>query len=314
MRIINLVAITRQVNLQINDLVLKNIKSGDATFSESDITPLLQTMQETVRKTESLCHKRNAKPEDLPNPSFRAYQWLKFLSQRKWLLAHIYALKEFHHLLEVAFPKVNPWKSLQTIQIDYYHSSYLFRAKRKDGRIYLEINEGFIGAPAKVKQTILETALKRRTATRLKVIKDYAATPNYQKIHSVLQTNTGQNHQAGLGKTFNLAEIFASLNRQYFQGQMEQPRLSWSVRKSMRRLGTYHPDSDTITISKRLDSPEIPQYLVEYVMYHEMLHKKIGLKTMNGRRYAHTAVFRKAEKQFEHYQEAEQLIKRLNQA
>ena len=48
-------------------------------------------------------------------------------------------------------------------------------------------------------------------------------------------------------------------------------------------------------------------------MYHEMLHKKIGLKEVNGRRYAHTKKFRDAEQKFESYAQAESLIKKLNQ-
>jgi hypothetical protein len=48
-------------------------------------------------------------------------------------------------------------------------------------------------------------------------------------------------------------------------------------------------------------------------MYHEMLHKKIGLKEVNGRRYAHTQAFRNAEKKFAAYQQAEDFIKKMNQ-
>ena len=313
MRIYNLVSSARQINKDIDALVLKNSAEELIPLSEENIDNLHEHVQALIEKTVHLCKKHGGAPEDLPTPSFRAYQWLKFLSQREQLLLHISATKEFYCLLLEAFPKVKINNLPAKIQIECYHSGYLFRNRQKEGKIYLEINEGFISAPREIKETILKAALKRRTTTRLKVIKSYTATPTYTQIHTSLQNNSGANKLAGNGRVYNLAQLFTEINRQYFDSQLEQPRLVWSSRKSIRRLGTYQPDSDTITISKRLDSKDIPHYLIAYVMYHEMLHKKIGLKEVNGRRYAHTKAFKDAEKQFQYYLEAENFIKKLNQ-
>jgi predicted metal-dependent hydrolase len=199
------------------------------------------------------------------------------------------------------------------LEIEIYHSAYLFRSKQNGRKAFLEINEGFIHAPVQVKQAILEAALKRRTAKRLDAIKAYTAQPEYRKISAALQSNDGGNRLAGRGEHFDLCETFNKVNDRYFENKLPQPRLLWSSRKTTRRLGAYHPESDTITINRRLDSADIPAYLLEYVMYHEMLHKKIGLKEVNGRRYAHTKKFRDAEQRFESYTQAEALIKKLNQ-
>ena len=40
-------------------------------------------------------------------------------------------------------------------------------------------------------------------------------------------------------------------------------------------------------------------------MYHEMLHKKLDIQTINGRRYTHTFEFRTAERKFERHAEAQ---------
>jgi hypothetical protein len=313
MRISNLVSTTRHLNQQIADLAIRYHKEPERQIPESEIEQILQTLEAAVTKTEQLCKKRGGSPSDLPTPSYRAYQWMKFLSRRKWLLTHIYAVKEFYSLLGKILPMQMIRNLSNTIQIDCYHSSYLFRNRQKERKIFLEINEGFISAPVDIKRTILEAALKRRTSKRLKTIREYAASQNYAAVHTHLQANTGSNKLSALGRYFDLIEIFDSINRQYFNEELEQARLVWSARRSTRRLGYYHPDSDTITISKRLDSSDIPQYLVEYVMYHEMLHKKLGLKEVNGRKYAHTRQFKEAEKRFAHYREAEKAIKKLNQ-
>lgn len=314
MRISNLVSSTRQINQEIRTLAINLIRNPGLAGIDNDIDNILQTLQIKVNKTDQLCEKHDGTPLDLPTPSFRAYQWMKFLSQRKWLLTHIYAVKEFYSLLNGLLPRAITRNMSSKLQIDCYHSSYLFRSRQKEGKVYLEINEGFISAPMDIKQTILEAALKRRTAKRLKIIKSYASAQSYTDIHSLLQSNPGANKLAARGQNYDLVEIFNMINEQYFDNQLEQSRLTWSTRRSTRRLGYYHPDSDTITISKRLDSSDIPLYLVEYVMYHEMLHKKIGLKEVNGRRYAHTKKFKEQEKLFKHYKEAEKLIKQLNKA
>jgi hypothetical protein len=41
---------------------------------------------------------------------------------------------------------------------------------------------------------------------------------------------------------------------------------------------------DAIVISRTLDSAEIPQFILEYVLYHEMLHVRHAPRLINGRR------------------------------
>ncbi len=48
----------------------------------------------------------------------------------------------------------------------------------------------------------------------------------------------------------------------------------------------------------------VPAYAVDFVMYHELLHKQLGVKVVNGRRYAHTPAFREAELAFKRYDDA----------
>ncbi len=49
----------------------------------------------------------------------------------------------------------------------------------------------------------------------------------------------------------------------------------------------------------------MPEWFVEYILYHEMLHIKHPARLINGRRYYHTKAFRTDEQRFPHYQEAQ---------
>jgi Predicted metal-dependent hydrolase len=110
------------------------------------------------------------------------------------------------------------------------------------------------------------------------------------------------------GSVYDLAEIFDNLNDRYFSGRLSKPSLTWSARKTYRILGHHDSTLDTIVISRSLDTIQTPRYVVEYVMFHEMLHVHHPTIHQNGRRYNHTAAFRRDEEKFEHFHIAERWI------
>jgi hypothetical protein len=57
-----------------------------------------------------------------------------------------------------------------------------------------------------------------------------------------------------------------------------------------------------------LDSAAVPKFVVEYVLFHEMLHIAHPAKHKNGRRYHHTPAFRRDERRFAHFHAAEKWI------
>ena len=104
-----------------------------------------------------------------------------------------------------------------------------------------------------------------------------------------------------------LEKSFDRVNERYFYGMIEKPNLVWH--NSASRLGSYEYGSDTISISSILG--DVNTDLLDYVMYHEMLHKKYKFVNKNGRNYHHTGHFRKKEKEFENQQQVERRLKTL---
>ncbi len=93
-----------------------------------------------------------------------------------------------------------------------------------------------------------------------------------------------------------LGESFNRVNEEYFYGLVERPNVVWG-NFSTRKLGHYEYGSDTISISKIFKKLDIK--LLDYVMYHEMLHKKHKFENKNGRNFHHTKEFKESEKGFE---------------
>ncbi len=113
------------------------------------------------------------------------------------------------------------------------------------------------------------------------------------------------------GRHHNLEEIFHELNRRFFQDQIPMPRLGWSHQAASRILGHYDSGHVAIMISRKLDSLSAPRYLVEYVVYHEMLHIHFPVERRGQRRVVHSREFREAEKRFPQYEAACRKLKQL---
>lgn len=112
------------------------------------------------------------------------------------------------------------------------------------------------------------------------------------------------------GRHHQLTPLFTRLNRLYFGDRVRVRHLSWSPRKSRRVLGHYDPAHSAIIVNRRLDHPDVPGFVVEFVLFHEMLHAFLGEVRRGGRNHFHHPAFREAERQFPDYARAKAFIDR----
>jgi hypothetical protein len=110
------------------------------------------------------------------------------------------------------------------------------------------------------------------------------------------------------GTSHDLEPMFATLNAEYFEGNLRRPRLGWSVRPWRSQFGCFDPSLDQIVMNNRLDRAEVPSYAVEMILYHEMLHVKHPLRAAACGLQAHSAEFRAEEKRFKHYERARKFL------
>lgn len=110
----------------------------------------------------------------------------------------------------------------------------------------------------------------------------------------------------------HLDESFERVNAAYFSAQLAKPELCWSPARARRILGSYQERHDRLIISRVFDSPKVPPFVLDFLMYHELLHKFLGIGRRNdGKRCIHSAEFKRLEKRFERYAEAQAAIKML---
>jgi len=111
------------------------------------------------------------------------------------------------------------------------------------------------------------------------------------------------------GRHYDLEEVFAKLNRRFFRGELVPPRLGWSPTRSRTVLGHYDSAHRMIIISRALDSPKVSRHLVEYLVFHEMLHIRHPVERDGHRRVVHSREFREAERKFPRFEQARRELK-----
>jgi predicted metal-dependent hydrolase len=113
------------------------------------------------------------------------------------------------------------------------------------------------------------------------------------------------------GRWQNLETNFERLNAAYFEGKLQRPRLGWSTTRSRRILGRYDATHHTVFISLVFDSPRIPDFVLDFVLYHELLHVKHPSRATNCRMLTHTPEFKAEERRFEDYKKATEWLRRI---
>src|SRR3989338_6670574 len=120
-----------------------------------------------------------------------------------------------------------------------------------------------------------------------------------------------KNVHIAVPKTKTEPALEASFNRNndsFFNGMTDIPNLQWGT-DSTSKLGCYEYGSDTITISTIFQFSD--PILLDYVMYHEMLHKKFKFESKNGRTVHHSPEFKRKSTRFPEYELMEREISNL---
>jgi len=221
--------------------------------------------------------------------------------------------------LERAF--VDCWATLKgkpipAFSIQFYpYSSLRHTIRLRSGKLLIRISDILCEAPEQVLGALVSILLHRlyRRRTPGASIETYSRFANSAEIRRKARQVRGQRGKKQLaspkGKNFDLESLFRKVNLEYFGDSVRISQIGWSLNRSKRLLGHYDPAHRTIIVTRSLDHPLIPQYVVEYVLYHEMLHVIFDDEDGNGRTRIHHKGFREAERRFSRYSAAQNFIR-----
>ncbi|MEP6848805.1 MAG: SprT-like domain-containing protein [Acidobacteriota bacterium] len=224
-------------------------------------------------------------------------------------------LDKIRKLYERAFEIYDKNHRAPQIDVRYYPYVGINHTIRiRDGRVFVRIGEICRDMPIPAQNGLAHILVaklfrKRPPAAASSIYAEFIKSPEIRhKAAKSKRANGRKVITTSKGTIYDLDRIFDSLNREYFHGKIQKPTLTWSVRKTYRILGHHDATHRTIVISKSLDDTFVPKFVVDYVLYHEMLHIAHPTKHINGRRYNHTAAFKRDEMKFAYYEKAEAWI------
>jgi hypothetical protein len=211
-----------------------------------------------------------------------------------------------------AFRQLAPGRPIPDIEVRFYPYAGLNHTIRlRAGRVYVRISDVFRDAPLNVHRAlafILVAKLQRKRTPEVheRVYRDFAFAPEVQRAADLARRRRGRKViSSARGRHYDLDRMFDRLNRRHFDGGLEKPTLTWSQRRTRRILGHHDPVHETIVVSKTLDAADVPEWFVEYILFHEMLHIKHPARLIKGRRFYHTKAFRAEEERYPYYQQAQ---------
>ena len=224
-------------------------------------------------------------------------------------------LSEAKNFFDAAFDFFDKSEKAIDIEIRYYpYVNVNHTIRVRDGIVYVRISDLFRFATPEAHKSlaiILVAKLLNKKVPK-KARETYRRFVNNQEFQEIARQNKKQKGRkiisSPVGKYFDLERLFEKLNLIYFQNEIPRPVLTWSPKRTFRRLGHHDAAHDSITISKSLDDRYVPKFVVEYVLYHEMLHIKHPTQHRNGRRYNHTPAFKRDEENFSYFDEANEWI------
>jgi hypothetical protein len=189
------------------------------------------------------------------------------------------------NLAEVAFYELYPENKIaRQLRVKYSRSFRHYNANVKYTGDWMEFKLSSEWKPVsdEMKIGLIQSLL-------VKVFKDDKRTVNMDLYENFVK-GIGE-YRPATKSDLLLEESFKRVNEKYLHGFMEMPSLAWG-QKSFSKLGCYTYADNTITISKVL-AGEVE--LLDYVMFHELLHKKHKYTVKNNRSHHHTKAFRQEE-------------------
>jgi len=151
---------------------------------------------------------------------------------------------------------------------------------------------------------------KHRREVYTPSVTDYLRSEEFVRLNQEKYLRRSRNLTlSSFGEVYDLEVLLSSLRRKGLVEDGEGTFISWTDRPNRFRMGYCSVLMKVVAISSALDSAKVPDFVAEYVLYHEMLH--LGTRTDSLRSY-HDAEFKRLERMYPRWREAENWLKQVS--
>jgi hypothetical protein len=186
--------------------------------------------------------------------------------------------------------------------------STMMSSKMVSGRMVIRLHRLFRHADNGILDALANFVEKRSKVSSTLLDRFIAA--NRAEIRPV--TKKSPDPGMAQGDHHDLLAALDRVNRAYFDGEVEVS-IRWGrapgrrkrrTKTRTRALAVYSYEDQTIRVSPVLDAADIPEFIIDWIVYHELLHHALPVEELNGKRRYHTRRFKMLERAFIQYQEA----------
>ncbi len=184
-------------------------------------------------------------------------------------------------------------KEKRRIKLKYSNrfSEYNANVKYNNEEIIFSLSKKWDEVSPEIQQGLIEHLLCKMYGEKKKSIK--------QDLYRSFMKNLSEYSRVKEQEEY-LKKRFEIINNKYFFGLMSEANIKWG-REATTKLGHYEYATDTIVISSIFKEAKIKkevEELLDFVIYHEMLHKKHKYNHKKERSRHHTRAFREDEKKW----------------
>jgi predicted metal-dependent hydrolase len=227
--------------------------------------------------------------------------------------------QQLEPIFRTAHLQLKPRTPIPAMRVEFFPFAGLTHTARfRQDLLWIRVSDLLADAPQHVLQAlarILLAKLYRRSVSEEHHVtyRSFILGSEMQERARHARTTRGRRPRPAVakGRWQDLATNFDRLNAIYFDGRFERPRLAWSGTRSRRILGRYDATHNTIFVSRLFDSPRVPDFVLDYVLYHEMLHVRHPSRAASCRLINHTPEFRAEERRFKDYKKATEWIRQI---
>ncbi|USN45465.1 MAG: M48 family metallopeptidase [Candidatus Woesearchaeota archaeon] len=163
-------------------------------------------------------------------------------------------------------------------------SDYNANVRYTSSEIIFSVSPTWIGVSEEIVTGLFQHLFSKAYKLRIRTMETDLYHSFTQKLSDYIHV-TSVDHE--------LKASFDRMNERFFSGMMEVPNLKWGS-ASTTKLGDFNFHTNTITISTIFQgAPDL--LLLDFVMYHEMLHKKHKFKATGNSHTYHSSAFRRDE-------------------
>jgi len=285
------------------DGLLNQLARADGREQWEEVYETIRSDSESV---ENEVVAQNLRPEQLKRQARQVRGWLAYFAQRENFEAYCAAVRR----AEPAFRAASTWPAGKAVVVLIHfrpmHGMYHIRGYPDAILVHLPtplicFDEGLL-------RSVAQVAFKKGGDRRL--VHDATGSEPYQRIASALELLGGVVAQSR-GMHYDLDVSFDRVNAAYFNKTMSRPHLVWSRTFAARKFGHYDYARNTVMANMVLDRKGVPEFTVDFIVYHELLHKRLGIIWQSNRVAAHTPEFREKEREFKQYDQAKAVLRKL---